>query len=336
MNFSGSVLVTGGAGYIGSHVAMALRDESVPVVVLDDLSTGTRAALPEGVEFVHGSTGDRELVRSTLRAFRVRTVLHIAGSLIVSESIDRPINYWRNNLCNTLSLAESCVEAGVRQMVFSSTAAVYGPSSGLAVDEQAALAPISPYGSSKLAAERMLTDLATAHGLRLAILRYFNVAGSDARGRIGQRTPGASHLIKVACEAATGQRPTLDVFGSDYETPDGTCIRDFIHVSDLADAHVLALRYLEDGGPTMKLNCGYGTGHSVRSVIRAVEAETGRRLPVRFRPRRPGDIPALVARADLIRRVLGWTPCRFGLDQIVGSSLRWERRLLSERLMATD
>ncbi|TLU70918.1 UDP-glucose 4-epimerase GalE [Lichenicoccus roseus] len=334
MNVDGPVLVTGGAGYIGSHVALALRDENIPVVVLDDLSTGSLAALPDGVKFVHGSTGDAALVRDTLRHHRIGTVLHIAGSLIVSESLERPISYWRNNLCNTLALAESCVMAGVRRLVFSSTAAVYGPSSAGTVDEQAELAPISPYGSSKLAAERMLSDLAAAHGMRLAVLRYFNVAGSDMRGRIGQRTPGASHLIKVACEVATGQRGALEVFGADYDTPDGTCVRDFIHVSDLADAHVLALRYLEQGGPSETLNCGYGTGHSVRSVIRAIEAETGHRLPVRFSPRRPGDIPALVARAERVRQVLGWHPRRAGLDNIVGSSLRWERRMLDERPMA--
>ena len=242
------VLVTGGAGYIGSHVALALRDAGVPVVVLDDLSTGCRAALPDGVAFVEGSSGDPALVRRTLRTHRVRAVLHFAGSLIVGESLDQPGRYWRNNLCNTLSLAEACIGAGVRRLVFSSTAAVYGLSAAGRVDEQATLAPISPYGSSKLAAERMLADLVQAHDMQVVALRYFNVAGTDPRGRIGQRTPGASHLVKVACEVATGQRPALAVFGTDYATPDGTCVRDFIHVSDLADAHVLALRYLNDGG----------------------------------------------------------------------------------------
>jgi len=330
------VLVTGGAGYIGSHAALALREAGVPVVVLDDLSTGLRAAIPPGVPFVQGSTGDDALVRDTLRRFGIGAVMHFAGSLIVAESLAHPIRYWRNNVSNTLALAESCVSAGVRRMVFSSTAAVYGPSSGWMVDEQAELSPSTPYGASKLAAERMLGDLAGAHGLSVAVLRYFNVAGTDMQGRIGQRTPGATHLIKVACEVATGQRPSLSVFGNDYATPDGTCVRDFIHVSDLADAHVLALRYLQGGGASVTLNCGYGTGHSVQAVIQAVEAQTGWTLPVRPAPRRPGDIPVLVARAERIREVLGWAPRRTGLDQIIASSLRWEQRMMDERLASAS
>ncbi|MCQ8240154.1 UDP-glucose 4-epimerase GalE [Rhizosaccharibacter radicis] len=325
------VLVTGGAGYIGSHASLALLDAGIPVVVLDNLCTGDRRAVPDGATFIQGSTGDAGLVGDVLRFFQIDAVLHFAGSLVVSDSVANPLGYWRNNVCNTLSLADSCVRAGVERMVFSSTAAVYGPSDAAMVGEDAPTAPITPYGSSKLSAERMLAEAGAAHGLRVAALRYFNVAGADGAGRTGQYTAGATHLIKVACEVATGQRDALDVFGEDYGTPDGTCVRDFIHVSDLAEAHVLALRYLRRGGEATTLNCGYGTGHSVRAVVRAVERETGRPLPLRRAERRPGDIPALVARADRIRQTLGWQPRHQGLDRIVGSSLAWERRMLSDR-----
>lgn len=329
-----SVLVTGGAGYIGSHVVLALRDAGIPVVVLDDLSTGDPASLPEGVPLVRGSTGDAELVLGTLRAHRVDAVMHFAACLVVPESLIQPLSYWRNNVCNTATLLQGCVHAGVKQVVFSSTAAVYGLSEQQAVDEQAETRPINPYGASKLAAEGMLRDAALAHGLRFAVLRYFNVAGADAGGRAGQRTRGATHLIKVACEAATGQRREVALFGDDYDTPDGTCVRDYIHVSDLAAAHLLALHYLQAGGGSVTLNCGYGTGHSVRDVIETVGRLCGRPLKVRARPRRAGDPPALVARAERIREVLGWRPGHAELDEIIASSLRWERRMLGEREQA--
>ncbi len=326
------VLVTGGAGYIGSHVVLALRDAGVPVVVLDDLSTGHPAALPHDVTLVRGSTGDAERVGDTLRRHRVGAVMHFAASLVVPDSVREPLAYWRNNVANTAILAEACAAAGIRSFVFSSTAAVYGPSdtgsSGAGaggVDEDAPTLPINPYGSSKLAAERMLADAASAYGTRVATLRYFNVAGADPEGRAGQRTRGATHLVKVACEAASGLRDGIDVYGTDYDTPDGTCVRDFIHVSDLARAHLLALGHLVGGGGSLTLNCGTGRGHSVRDVIASVERLSGRRLAVRLAERRAGDPPALVARAERIRSVLGWRPEFGSLDAIVRSSLDWER-----------
>ncbi len=327
-----SVLVTGGAGYIGSHVVLALRDAGISVVVLDDLSTGDAASLPRDVPLVRGSTGDAGLVLGTLRSHRVTAVMHFAACLVVPDSLIQPLAYWRNNVCNTATLLEACVQADIRHFVFSSTAAVYGLASSAPVDEDAATDPINPYGASKLAAEAMLRDAARAHDLRVAVLRYFNVAGADPRGRAGQRTRGATHLIKVACEAATGQRREIALFGEDYDTPDGTCIRDYIHVSDLAAAHLLALRHLQAGGAGATLNCGYGGGHSVRRVIDTVERLSGSALRVRPRPRRAGDPPALVARAQRIRDVLDWQPAHAGLEEIVGSALRWERRMLAERV----
>ena len=326
-----AVLVTGGAGYIGSHVALALRDAGVRVVVLDDLSTGVEASVPDGVTMIRGSTADTAMVASLLRLYDVDAVMHFAGSLVVPDSVVRPLAYWRNNVANTMSVVEACVQAGIRRLVFSSTAAVYGLSDRAAVDEDVVPAPINPYGSSKLAAERLLADAAAAHGIRVAVLRYFNVAGADPDGRNGQRTLGATHLIKVACEAATGQRPGMSVFGRDYDTADGTCVRDFIHVSDLAEAHLLALDYLRAGGADATLNCGYGRGHSVTEVIEAVERLSGARLRVQAMPRRAGDPPSLVAQADRIRAVLGWQPRHAALDDIIGSSLAWERRMIRER-----
>lgn len=327
-----AVLVTGGAGYIGSHAALALRDAGIRVVVLDDLSTGTEAAIPPGVTLIRGSTADTDLIVTLIRLYDIDAVMHFAGSLVVPESVVHPLAYWRNNVANTMNLAEACVIAGVGQLVFSSTAAVYGLSDAAQVDEDTVPAPINPYGSSKLAAERLLADISAAHGIRVAVLRYFNVAGADPDGRAGQRTVGATHLIKVACEVATGQRAGMSVFGCDYDTVDGTCVRDFIHVSDLADAHVLALRYLRAGGASTTLNCGYGHGQSVRAVIMAVERLSGATVGLQTMPRRVGDPPALVAQADRIRTVLGWKPRHTGLDEILGSSLAWERHMMQERL----
>jgi UDP-glucose 4-epimerase len=321
------VLVTGGAGYVGSHAVLALLDAGIGVVVLDDLSTGMREAVPPGVPLVRGSTGDAALLREAFRRYSPSAVLHFAASLVVPESVARPLDYWRNNLSNTLVLTQSCLDAGIRRFVFSSTAAVYGqPDGSPLVDEDTPCAPINPYGASKLAAERALADAGAAHGLSTVVLRYFNVAGADPAGRAGQRRPGATHLVTVACEAALGKRRGIDVFGTDYPTPDGTGVRDYVHVTDLARAHVEAVRHLAMGGGSLTLNCGYGRGYSVLEVLRAVERVSGRPVPARLAPRRAGDPPALVARADRVREALGWRPAFDDLDRIVSSALAWEGR----------
>ena len=319
------VLVTGGAGYIGSHVVRQLGERGIPTVVLDNLSTGFADAVTHG-ELVVGDVGDPDLLADILERHPVDTVMHFAAHTIVPESVADPMKYYRNNTCASRSLMESCLAAGVRQWVFSSTAAVYGtPENGVA-SEETPTTPINPYGRSKLMTEWMLQDCATAHGLRHVTLRYFNVAGSDPEGRVGQRTPNATLLVKVAAEVAVGRRPWLSIFGTDYPTADGTGIRDYIHVEDLADAHLRALDYLRAGGGPVTLNCGYGRGYSVREVVAAVERETGHPLPVREEPRRPGDPARLVAQADRIREVLGWKPRYEGLEAIVRSALDWERR----------
>ncbi len=322
-----AVMVTGGAGYIGSHVVLALRDAGLPVVVVDNLSTWKAEAVPTGVPFFPASTGDTAALRAIIRAHRVEAVIHLAASLVVPESVAKPIEYWRNNVANTLSLAEACVAEGVGRLVFSSTAAVYGIPDSLPVAEDAPCRPINPYGASKHAAECLLRDVAAAHGLSTLALRYFNVAGADPAGRAGQRTAGATHLIKVACEAALGLRREVAVYGDDYDTPDGTGLRDYIHVSDLARAHVEALRHLAMGSAGGVLNCGYGRGHSVREVLRAVERASGTRLPVRMAPRRAGDPPALIAAASRIRQALHWRPVFDDLDRIVADAIAWERRM---------
>jgi UDP-glucose 4-epimerase len=322
---SGTILVTGGAGYIGSHVALQLRDRGEDVVILDNLSTGFREAA-RGAELVVGDVGDAALVGEVLRRHAIRTVMHFAAHTIVPESVRDPLKYYGNNTCATRSLLASCAAAGVEQFVFSSTAAVYGmPESG-AADEETPTRPINPYGSSKLMSETMLRDLSAATALRHVILRYFNVAGSDPEGRIGQSTRNATLLIKVACEHAAGKRERLSVFGTDYSTPDGTCIRDYIHVDDLAAAHLKALDYLRDGGASTTLNCGYGHGYSVREVIDSVERVSGRRLTVVDEPRREGDPPMLIARCERLRATLGWAPRHDDLDFIVRTALAWERR----------
>lgn len=321
-----AVLVTGGAGYIGAHVVLALRDAGRPVVVLDDLSTGLAEAVPPEVLLIRGSTGDTALVRHIFRRHGIGAVMHLAGSLVVGESLITPLAYWRNNVANTLSLVEACVAEGVRRLVFSSTAAVYGVGDGAPVTEDAPCHPINPYGASKLAAEKLLQQAASAHGLAVVALRYFNVAGADALGRAGQRNRYATHLIKVACEAALGRREAVAVFGQDYDTPDGTGVRDYIHVSDLARAHVAALRHLSDGGGSLLLNCGYGRGHSVADVVRAVERAAGCIVRLLPEPRRAGDPPSLIACNRRIRAVLDWRPEFDNLEQIIASALTWERR----------
>ena len=321
-----SILVTGGAGYIGSHTVLQLVARGERVVVLDDLSTGFRQAV-RGAELVTGNVGDRALVDRVLAANRVDTIVHFAAHTIVPESVSNPLKYYGNNTCATRSLLEAASQAGVKHFVFSSTAAVYGmPSSGLA-SEDSPNQPINPYGTSKLMSEWTLRDLCAVTAMRYVALRYFNVAGSDLEGRIGQSTRAATLLVKVACEVAVGKRPHLSVFGTDYPTPDGTGVRDYIHVEDLATAHVNALTYLRDGGKSLVANCGYGHGYSVREVLQSVERVAGVKLNVKDEPRRAGDPPSLVAKTDKVRTLLGWKPQLDDIDTIVRTSLEWERKL---------
>jgi UDP-glucose 4-epimerase len=325
----GSILVTGGAGYIGSHVALQLRERGERVVVLDDLSRGFRQAVLD-TPLVVGEVGDRDSVLALLRAQGVDTVMHFAAYTIVPESVKEPLKYYGNNTCSTRTLLECCVETGVRHFVFSSTAAVYGIPPGGVAAEDTPTAPINPYGSSKLMSEWMLASVAQAAPLTYAALRYFNVAGSDSAARIGQATPNATLLVKVACEAAVGKRAQVAIFGTDYSTPDGTGVRDYIHVQDLAAAHLDALTYLRNGGASTTLNVGYGHGYSVRQVLASVERVSGQKLAVREEPRRPGDPPTLVARAERIRALLGWQPQLDDLDTIVRTAYAWEQRQLRE------
>jgi UDP-glucose 4-epimerase len=322
-----TVLVTGGAGYIGSHVVLQLRSRGERVLVLDNLTTGFRQAVGD-TPLAVGDVADRDLVGRLLAEHRVGTVMHFAANTIVPESVRDPLKYYGNNTCATRNLLESCMQGGVRQFVFSSTAAVYGiPASGLA-SEDMQLAPINPYGTSKLMSEWILRDLAAVTDFRYVSLRYFNVAGSDPAGRIGQATAKATLLIKVACEAVVGKRPFVSIFGTDYPTADGTGVRDYIHVEDLARAHLDALDYLRGGGGATIFNCGYGHGYSVREVLDSVQRVAGRPITIREEPRREGDPPSLVARADRIRAQLGWKPQLDDLDTIVRTALRWEENLL--------
>ena len=326
-----TVLVTGGAGYIGSHMVRALRDANEGVVVIDDLSTGFSAFVPEGVPLFIGDAGDENLVEGVISQHGVESIIHFAGSVVVPESIRDPLAYYRNNTMTTRSLLNAAVKGGVNRFIFSSTAAVYGNPDQVPVPEHAPTRPLSPYGSSKLMTEIMLHDVASAHGMSYVVLRYFNVAGADPLVRIGLATVGATHLLKVAVEAATGQRVKVDVFGTDYPTQDGSCIRDFIHVSDLAEAHRAALSYLSGGGASVTLNCGYGRGYSVLETIDAVRRVSGRNFAVQYAPRRPGDIMTMVADTTRIRATLDWTPCYDDLDIIASHALAWEEKLLRER-----
>lgn len=330
---AGTVLVTGGAGYIGSHVVKQLRERGERIVVLDNLSTGFADAVGDA-PLVVGDVGDREVVQRVLRDFGVETVMHFAAHTVVPESMRDPLKYYRNNTVSTCRLFESVRSANVPHLVFSSTAAVYGmPETGVA-DETTPTQPINPYGASKLMSEWMLRDLAQASSLRHITLRYFNVAGADPDTEIGQATEQSTLLIKVACEAAVGLRPDVSIYGTDYPTPDGTGIRDFIHVADLADAHLRALDYLRAGGDSGTLNCGYGRGYSVREVLDAVERISGCRLRVRTQPRRPGDPARLTADARRITRMLDWRPRYDRLDTIVETALNWERELMRRRAVA--
>lgn len=323
-----AVLVTGGAGYIGSHMVLALRDRGETPVVLDNLSTGFPWAVPKGVELVVGDMGDAELVGRVIADHGIREIAHFAAKIVVPELVTDPLSYYGNNTAKSRTLIETAIRYGVGRMIFSSTAAVYGDVSGEPVDESVPTLPVSPYGRSKLMTEWMLADAAAAHALRFVALRYFNVAGADPQGRAGQSMPAATHLIKVACQAALGQRDALHVFGTDYPTRDGSCLRDYIHVSDLADAHLVALDHLRDGGDSLILNCGYGTGYSVLDVVDVVKKVSGVDFPVTISPRRAGDPAVIVARAERIRRELGWTPRHDNLEGIVRSALDWEKALL--------
>ncbi len=323
-----SVLVTGGAGYIGSHMVWELLDHGEDVVVIDNLSTGFEWAVPERAKLIKGDVGDKELVEQVVREHGVDSIIHFAGSVVVPESIENPLKYYENNTGKSRNLIEVAVKTGIEKFIFSSTAAVYGaPMTQGPIREDAILNPMSPYGSSKLMTEIMLRDTAEAHGMRYVMLRYFNVAGCDVKKRTGQSTVGATHLIKVACEAALGKRSHMKVFGTDYDTPDGSGVRDFIHVSDLVNAHRTALGFLRQGGLKFTANCGYSRGFSVFDVIDAVKRVSGVNFKVVRERRRPGDIPFMVANSHRLQSRLGWQPKHDDLDLIVATSLAWEEKL---------
>ena len=324
------ILVTGGAGYIGSHAVLALLDRGWPVRVIDDLSNGTREIVPEGVPFYEGSIADRALVERIFSEQSIGAIMHFAGSIVVPESVEKPLDYYRNNTIGSHALVSAAVASGVRHILFSSTAAVYGAPDRVPIDEEDPKLPINPYGASKLMTERMLADASAAHDLNYGALRYFNVSGADPQGRSGQIGKGSTHLIKVAVEAAVGKRNHVDVFGSDYPTPDGTCIRDYIHVSDLAAAHVAALEHLiEHKQENLTLNCGYGRGLSVLEVLDAVDRVNGESIRREMKPRRAGDPPELVASNSRLTQTLDWMPRFADIDTIVAHALEWERKLLS-------
>jgi UDP-glucose 4-epimerase len=324
-----AVLVTGGAGYIGSHMVLRLADAGEEVVVLDNLVTGFDWAIDHRARFVSGNAGDIALVSDLIATHGIEEIVHFAGSIVVPESVTDPLKYYANNTAASRNLIEAAVKGGVRHMVFSSTAAVYGMTGLEPVSEDNQLNPMSPYGRSKLMTEWMLADVAAAHPLTYGVLRYFNVAGADPRKRSGQSTPLATHLIKVACQTALGQRAKMDIFGTDYPTPDGTCVRDYIHVTDLVEAHALLLGHLRSGGESTTLNCGYGRGYSVREVVDTVRKVSGIDFSAEEGPRRAGDPPAIVAGADKVRKLLGWTPEHDDLDEIVQSAYDWEQYLVT-------
>jgi len=324
---SEAILVVGGCGYIGSHVVRQLSESGRKVLVYDNLSTGFRNALINGEELVEGDLADREALDELFAKHRFATVLHFAAAIIAPESVSLPLKYYGNNTRNTLGLLEACVKHGVKRFIFSSTAAVYGLPEGGVASENCSLAPINPYGTSKLMSEWMLRDVTAAHGLQHVALRYFNVAGADPQARIGQRTPEATHLIKVACQAALGMRESISVYGTDYPTPDGTGVRDYIHIEDLASAHLHALKYLEDGGESTTMNVGYGRGSTVREVLEVVKEISGMDFKVLEEARRPGDPASLVAQADKIGQLTSWKPAYNSLKTIVADAWRWESKL---------
>ena len=322
-----AVLVSGGAGYIGAHMVLELLDRGQTPVVVDNLSTGFRWAVPEGVAFYQGDVGDGALIDRIAAARGIDAIIHFAAKIVVPDSVADPLGYYLANTVTARSLIESAVRNRIRHFIFSSTAAVYGDVSGEPVKEDDPLNPVSPYGRSKLMSEWMLADAAKAHDLSYVILRYFNVAGADPKGRAGQSAANATHLIKVAAQAALGRRNGLDIFGTDYPTPDGTCVRDYIHVTDLVRAHMDALAHLRAGGASLIANAGYQRGYSVREVTEVVRRVSGVDFPVRYGPRRPGDPPSIIAANARIKASLGWTPQHDDLEAIVGQALAWERRL---------
>jgi UDP-glucose 4-epimerase len=326
-----TVLVTGGAGYIGGHMALELVDRGEDVVVLDNLSTGFNWNVPEGATLVVGDFGDDALLDRVMRERRVSAVAHFAAKIVVPESVSDPLGYYLNNTAKSRTLIEHAVKNGVKHFIFSSTAAVYGDGKEQPIGEDEPQLPVSPYGRSKLMVEWMLADTARAHGLTYVILRYFNVAGADPKGRMGQSTPRATHLIKRAVQTALGEHPHIEIFGTDYPTPDGSCIRDYIQVTDLVQAHIQALTYLRNEGESLTLNCGYGRGLSVLEVVEVVKRVSGIDFKVTLSGRRPGDPAAIVARSDRIRAVLGWIPQYDNVEQIVTQALNWERRLHNRR-----
>ncbi len=329
-----AILVTGGAGYIGSHVVWALQDKDIPVVVVDNLVTGHRCLLPESVPFITADVDDMAQMAHVFHSHAVTAVIHLAASLLVEESVTQPAAYYQNNIGAMAGLLAAGTAAGVKQWVFSSSAAVYGPTGQHPVAENASLAPANPYGRTKLAGEWLLADAMTAcHGSAVT-LRYFNVAGADPQGRSGECPPVATHLVKRACMVATGQKECLQVFGTDYDTPDGTCVRDYVHVSDVADAHVKALAYLAGGGHSTTLNVGYGQGISVQQMLTAFEHQLGRPLPVTHAPRRAGDVAIAVANASNIKATLGWAPNHDDVAPIVQTALAWENTWMTKAPVA--
>ncbi|HZY67776.1 MAG TPA: UDP-glucose 4-epimerase GalE [Devosia sp.] len=322
-----AVLVTGGAGYIGSHMALKLGDAGEKTVVLDNLVTGFDWAVDSRATFVQGDAGDTPFVEELIREHGITEIVHFAGSIVVPESVVDPLKYYRNNTATSRNLLEAAVRGGVERFIFSSTAAVYGMTGLAPVEETTPLLPMSPYGKSKLMTEWMLADVAAAHPIKYGVLRYFNVAGGDPARRSGQSTPFATHLIKVAAQTALGQRPKMDIFGTDYPTPDGTCVRDYIHVTDLIEAHALLLEHLRGGGDSVTLNCAYGQGYSVRQVIDTVKSVSGVDFPVEEGPRRAGDPASITATGEKIRSTLGWVPKHDDLRVMVSTALDWERYL---------
>ncbi|HAH11166.1 MAG TPA: UDP-glucose 4-epimerase GalE [Alphaproteobacteria bacterium] len=324
-----AVLVTGGAGYIGSHMVLNLLAEGLKPVVLDDLSTGFEAAVPSGADLFIGDVGDNAVLERIFRTRRIEAVIHFAASAVLPDSVSDPLSYYSNNTAKTRTLLAACVQFGVKSFIFSSTAAVYGTPGPAPLREEEAVNPPSPYGRSKFMVEWMLADVATAHGLSFAALRYFNVAGADPGGRAGQSTKRATNLIKVVAQAATGLRPSLDVYGDDYDTPDGTGVRDYVHVSDLVSAHTAALEALNAGSDNLILNVGYGRGYSVLKVLRTAERVAGVSIPITVKPRRPGDLGQVIADNTKIKTLLNWTPAYDDLDVMVGTAINWERTLIA-------